>query len=164
LALLVPALLVLAIGPATVSANNDPHRFFLPAGPMTVPAEWCGYPINLDFPTNREYGRSTLADGSSVLAVTGSFFVKATANGKTLLFNASGPGTYTFSADGTLMTASLFGRSFLWAPNLKEFGFPSNVVSTSGPMVLTQLTADAPAFLDISGHPQVVTDVCAALS
>ena len=54
------------------------------------------------------------------------------------------------------------GRGFLYAPNLTDFGFPSNIVATSGPMVITQAVGEL-AFADFSGHPQVIVDVCAAL-
>ncbi len=163
--LVVAALAVMLVGPASVSANNDPHRFFLPAGPVPVPAEWCGFPVLVDFPVNREYGKaSTLADGSSVLVVRGALFISATnqTSGKTIMINASGPGAFITSPDRTTLTGEFYGRAFLFAPNLRDLGFPSNIVVTAGPTVLTQVVGEL-AFSSVSGHQHVVMDVCAAL-
>jgi hypothetical protein len=66
------------------------------------------------------------------------------------------------SADGTTLTFDTQGLNLVFGTNLTQFGFPSNIVLTSGPVLwtfdLTTLTST------VTGHPHVVVDVCAALS
>ena len=164
------AVAAMLIGPSSASANNDPHRIFLPFASFDLDDSYCdAFPVHVDGPVNREYGTvSTLPDGSTFIKVTGSFFVSLTNRdtGKTIVINASGPGSFTISPDGTTMIGDFRGRGLLWDPNLTKFGFPSNVVAAAGPVLITgQVAADETlTFTSVSGHPHVITDVCAALS
>ena len=162
--LAVVALLLITAAPA--SANNDPHRVFLPAGPVDLGAEYCGFAVRLDFPVNKEYETvSTLPDGSLLEKVTGSFFATVTniGTGKSITVNASGPGSFTTSADGKTFTWAFTGQALWYYPGLTSFGLPSNIVRTAGPGVATfdNVTGD---LLNLSGHPHVLMDVCAAIS
>ena len=162
----------LLAAPASASANNDPHRVYEPAGPVDLPAGYCDFPVHLEFPVDREYGTvSTLPDGSTVITTTGSFIVTATneLTGATLQVNAGGPGTVTIPPSGGPVVYDLQGRSLLIGTNQADFGLPSNLVSSAGPVNVVEATnglGGLPfgAISSLSGHPLVLTDVCAALS
>ncbi len=163
------AVAALLIAPSTASANNDPHRSFLASAPFELDQTFCAFSVHVDILVNREYATFTsLADGSTVITVSGSFFVGLTNpdTSKTIVVNASGPGTFTVSPDGMTVILNAQGRGFFFAPNLTDYGFPSNVVAVAGPVVITQqLAGDGTfTFTSVLGHPQVITDVCAALS
>jgi hypothetical protein len=161
--LAVLALLLITTAPA--AANNDPHRIFVPADPVNLGAEYCGFAVRMDFPVNREYETaSTLADGSLVERVTGSFFATVTnvGTGKSITVTASGPGSFTTSADGNTFIWAFTGQTLWYYPGLISFGLPSNIVHMAGPGVATfdNVTGD---LLQLTGHPHVLTDICAAI-
>ena len=164
------AVAVLLLAASPVAANSDPHRAFLPAGPFDLPGgTYCDFTVHMDVLADREYATSTsLPDGSTVLTVTGSLMLAATNvdTSKTVVVNAGGPGTFTFLPDGTTAIGTFLGRALFWAPNLTDYGFPSNVVMTAGPAVVTEEFAGDGSFTFTSfkGHPQLLTDVCGALS
>jgi hypothetical protein len=154
------------MGPASASANNDPHRIYLAAAPFDLPSSFCGFPVHVEFPVNKEYAKvSTAADGSTIFKVTGSLFVSLTntATGESITVNASGPGTATFSPDGTTEIFDASGLALLFGTNLTQLGFPSNIVQTSGPTLGT-LDLTTLAWTSMSRQPHVLLDVCAALS
>jgi hypothetical protein len=179
----IPGLLVLATATVAallgstlpVSANSDPHRVFEPAGTVNLPAlptGYCSFPVQLNFPVDREYGTvSTLPDGSTVITTTGSLMVTATneVTGATLQVNAGGPGTVTIPPSGSPVVYDFHGRSLLLGTNQADFGLPSNLVAAAGPLHIVE-AANGPDGLpfgtltSLSGHPSVLTDVCAALS
>jgi hypothetical protein len=159
---------VLLIGPASASANNDPHRFFLPAGPVDFPADVCGFPMHVDAATNKEYASLTqTADGTSIFKVTGSLVATFTnsTTGKSIALNASGPGTFTFPANSSLEIVDANGLSFWVAPNLSEFGLP-NAFLSSGPLQLTTDTSNGPdsPVVSVARQPHVLVDICSALA
>jgi hypothetical protein len=164
--LAVTAALTLLVVPASASANNDPHRIYLAAAPFDLPASYCGFPVHFEFPVNKEYATvSTGADGSTIYKITGALFVTLTNTdtGKTITVNASGPGTFTFSLDGTIQTIVGTGLGLQFATNLTDFGLPSNLVLVSGPINLTiDLTTGAVTSMTRQEH--VLLDVCAALT
>lgn len=167
-ALLAAAAMVLLIGSAPASANNDPHRDFFPSGPLDLDETFCAFPVHIEILVNREYGKtSEAADGSTVIHVTGRLVVEV-ANvdtGASITVNAGGPGTLMYSPDGTTLIFHFLGRSLVYSPNLSEFGYPSNVMAFAGPFGVTMdLTDPTGALLSAFGHPAVITDVCAALS
>ena len=158
------ALGIAGAGPAL--ANNDPHRVFLPSGPLDLPAGFCSFPTHYDIVANNEYGKfTTLADGTVVLHETGSLKVRATnvSTNVSVLLNASGPGTVTFRTDGTTVVD---GNGHWLITNLAAdaapFGLPG-VMLTSGTLheTLPAAPATMPTALSVTGH---VTDVCAQLS
>jgi len=151
-------------------ANNDPHRFFAPYDPLDLPASVCGFPVHIEATVNREYAKvSSLPDGSTVYTFTGSLFAGvANANtGKAITVNASGPGTIVFSSDFTSAEVMFEGLSLLYATNLTDYGFPSNIVVTSGLLrgrVTETGTTGLHTVTNITRKPNVVLDVCAALA
>jgi len=130
-------------------------------------AIYCGFPVRLDFPVNNEYQTvSTAPDGSTVFTITGHLTVSATnqVTGKTVTVNASGPGSLTISPDGSTGVFDNRGLFFLFAPNATQFGFPSNIVVTSGAWSFVSDFATNNIIRLTSGQPHVLSDVCAALS
>lgn len=163
---------IAAVAPRSVSANNDPHRFFEQAGPIDLPVGYCAFPVHVDFPVDREYGTlSTLPDGSTVIVTTGSLVVTATnqLTGKSIEVNAGGPGTVTIPPSGSPIVYDFSGRSLLLGTNQQAFGLPSNMVATAGPVHIVEATDGLGGLpfgtiSSLSGNPQVITDVCAALA
>jgi hypothetical protein len=164
---LVAALALMLIGPAPVSANNDPHRSFMPTAPFDLAAgTYCAFPVHVDVLADREYATiSTLPDGSTLYTVRGSLMLGVTNENtsKTMTVNSGGPGTYTYPPDSVNVIGDFLGQSALWAPNLTGNGFPSNFVATAGPVSFTMdmTTGD---FSNVSAHPHVLTDICTALA
>jgi hypothetical protein len=153
------------IGALPAAANNDPHRVFLFAPPGDL-VGYCAFPVHVDFPMNKEYGTITTApDGSTIVVVTGALFITFTneTTGKAVTVNASGPGTDITSPDGSTLTADVRGLLALPGTNLTAFGFPSNLVVTSGAIQYTQASGFG-AVSSVSGHFHLLMDVCAAIS
>lgn len=155
----------LASGTSPVSANNDPHRMYMSGTPFELPAGYCSFPVRVTFPVDKEYGTITTApDGSTVIKVTGSVVVTVTneVSGASVTLNASGPGTFTISADGTSEHLDGDGLGLVYGANLTAFGLPSGLVQTSGPLHAAIDTATQN--LTSLNSPHVLLDVCAALS
>ncbi len=164
--LAVTAAIALLIGPASASANNDPHRIYLAAAPFDLPSSFCGFPIHIDTLVDKEYAKvSQGADGSTIYKITGSLFDSVTneATGKTITLNASGPANLTVSPDGTIGTFDARGLGLVFAPNLTQFGLPSNLVLVSGP-TLASFDLVNGTVISMATQPHVLLDVCAALS
>jgi hypothetical protein len=158
------AISALLMGALPAAANNDPHRVYLFAPPSDL-VGYCAFTVHVTFPMNKEYGTVTTApDATTTYVVTGALFVTFTnaTTQKSVTVNAFGPGTDIYSPDGTL-NASVRGQLSLPAPNLTAWGFPSNLVVTSGPMQYTQAPNFGPVS-SISGHFHLLMDVCAAIS
>ena len=159
-------LVVCVLGAVTASpalANNDPHRVFLPAGPVDLPVGFCRFPTHYEVVANKEYGKiTTLSDGTLIIRETGALKLRATnvRSGKSVLLNASGPGTITIYPDGSL-TIDGTGHWLLFnlAADAASFGLPA-VILTSGHVHQALDPAATPIALSVTGH---VTDVCAAL-
>jgi hypothetical protein len=163
-------LLLLSVVPAA-SANNDPHRFFLPQGSFdfaAAPNGPCAFPIHLDTVVNREYGKqTTLADGSTLFTLTGAMRVRLSANGTSIDLNVSGPGRYLYAPDGNTWSFSMRGLMLILNPQLSDMGYPSDMVLTSGLWEGTATVADNWAgslFTGVSHLGHLELDVCAALS
>jgi hypothetical protein len=131
------ALLVLmavaVLMPATVSANQ-PVREGLPAGPLTLDASICGFPVDVTFPTNKEFS-TTFANGKQI--ITGALTATLTndQSGRSTTVNISGPGSFVPNGDGTT-TFTLSGRSLIFLlPNQVGQGTPGRLILTSGPVV-----------------------------
>jgi hypothetical protein len=125
---------------------------------------YCSFPVHLEPVVNKEYGKVTsLPDGTTVIQETGSFKVAATndATKKTVLFNASGPGTITISPDGSV-TIDGTGNWLIWNPAdaAASFGLPG-VMLTSGRMHEELGPNMALTALSVTGR---AIDVCAALA
>jgi hypothetical protein len=70
-----------------------------------------------------------------------------------------GPGTATISPDATTVTQDSQGVSGLYAPNLTQFGFPSNFVQVSG-LLLASYDLASGAIISMPTPPHVELDVC----
>ncbi|HEX4755314.1 MAG TPA: hypothetical protein VH661_06135 [Candidatus Dormibacteraeota bacterium] len=156
----------LLIGPVSGSANNDPHRSYAAAGSFDLAPRFCGFPIHLDFPINNAYQTVTgLPDGSTVIKVTGRFVATVTneTTGRAVTLNASGPLTTTVAPDGITVSLNGGGLTLFYAANATQYGFPSNLVLTSGKFIGTvdALTND---ITTLTRMPSVLMDVCAAVS
>jgi hypothetical protein len=160
-------LLVCAFGAVTAApalANKDPHRVFLPSGPLDLPAGYCSFPTHYDVVVNKEYGKiTTLADGTTRIHETGSFKVRATNvdSERSVLLNASGPGTILIHPDGTV---DVVGTGHWLITNLATdaapFGLPG-VMLTSGTLNESLDASATPTALSVTGR---AIDVCAAIA
>jgi hypothetical protein len=158
------AVAALATSVSGASANSDPHRTYLAAVPTDLRAGFCSFPVQLTYPVDREYGTIiTTAGGATVIDATGALTVTATnlVTGKHVTVDASGPATFTVSADGT--TEQLDGRGIgvFFAPNSSQLGLPSGLVQTSGPLHATIDTASQN--ITSLNSPHVLMDMCAAI-
>lgn len=164
------AIAVALVAAAPVAANNDPHRIYLAAFPFDVPATVCGFVVHVEPLVDREYATvTTNPDGSTSYKVTGASFdsLTNTTTGKTITVNASGPGTATFSADGTTLTFDDTGHALLWATNLTDYGAPSNFLLIAGHTAGALFFTTDPAAGAAVGSLElgnVLVDVCSALS
>ncbi len=153
---------VLTAAPAL--ANNDPHRVFLPAGPLDFPAGFCSFPVHSEVLVNKEYGKfTTLPDGTTIIKLSGSFKVTMTnvTSGKTVPVNASGPGSIRLGTDGTT-TVDGTGHWLITnlAADAAPFGLPG-VMLTSGRLHEVLDSSFHPTELSVTGH---VIDVCALIA
>jgi len=153
--------------PASVTAHNDRQTPF-PAAPFDLDTTFCDFPVHGDVLLGAEYGRSVPTPDGSAIFVTGPVHLRVTnmVNGESVRVNASGPGTITFLSDGVTIAFDASGRTLLFAPNLTDWGYPSNIVALAGPVSLTQVVAadGTFTFTAMSGTPHLLMDVCAALS
>jgi hypothetical protein len=154
---------VVTAGPALA---RGPGWEFQPADDFTLPADFCGFPVGLSFPVDREYSKILkAADGSMIVLTTGSLTVSATnlSNGKTLPPQSiSGPAKVTTFPDGSVTVSEEGYAGFVFSPeDAQRFG-----MSTLGVTVGLQTTSfDADGNLTaFSLQGQVVVDTCTALS
>jgi hypothetical protein len=144
-------------------ANSDPHRVFLPAGPVDLPVGFCSFPVHIDVVANKEYGKiTTMPDDTTIIKVTGTFKVRVTnvSTGTSVLLNASGPGTITIYPDGSVtVDGTGHGLTLNPAAAAASFGLPG-VLFTSGRYHETLDPTGTPTALSVTGR---ATDVCAAL-
>ena len=167
---LLAALALLLVTAAPASANDDPHRSRLTAVPFDLPGGLggiCAFPVHVAFPVLNMYGTTSyLPDGTRVLTVTGKEFISATNLDtlKTITVNTFSPGTFMWPLDGKTMIWDGHGPGWFEAPNLAaDYGFPSNFVVVAGSAHVVQDLATGD-YISLSGHLNVLTDVCAALS
>jgi hypothetical protein len=161
------ALLGMFGGVATASpALARGHKWqFLPAGPFTAPAAFCGFKIRLTPLVNKEFVKVLKAsDGSMITLRTGSFKLSYTnlSTGKTIIENGTGPSKATVFADGSALVANK-GHSllFLFPADATRFGLPT--VSVTAGALTGSIAADGSlTSVTLKGH--ILVDVCAALS
>ena len=160
---LLAALALLLMTAAPASANNDPHRSYVPVGSGMV-SGLCSFAFdyaNVD----KEYQTVSTSDGSTIVKTTGSNFSVVTNDitGKSITLNLSGPGTLVIPATGTVWTADVRGLASTGFANLTTFGFPSNEVVTSGEFEYS-FDVNTGLMVSVIRMPHVFMDVCAALS
>src|SRR6476469_9935221 len=112
--LAVAGALILSIAPSAIVAD---HRVPLGNTDFSIPAEDCGFPIDVSVVANKEYIVKTRdnADGSSTLRVTGKLWLSFTNTDtdKTVVRNLSGPGSVTLTEDGAVFESQGLTSSFL---------------------------------------------------
>jgi hypothetical protein len=148
------------------ASARGPKWEFLPPEPFTLPAASCGFPVALDFPRNKEFGKETdNPDGSVDLLFTGSFNASATNTdtGKTVVVNASGPGHIHLYPDGS--------QSFLFLGHTLDFFFSAaDAESIGAPSALFLWAGQVRATFDADGNEtsetyggHMLLDICTAL-
>jgi hypothetical protein len=138
------------IGAATALAAGNPDREPLPTPPDVTVSCPQGFSAVAHIAVNKEYSKVfVLSDGTIKMQVNGDAVTTATANGKVLTLNSSGPAQVYFRPDGVTEVAEghliYIGVGFqgLWVyTGLVVIDNSGNIVSSTG-------------------H---VTDVCAALA
>ncbi|MDQ3865742.1 MAG: hypothetical protein M3304_02775 [Actinomycetota bacterium] len=130
---LLGAFAVLAAAPQAIA--DQPLREGLPAEPFTLDASICGFPVDVTFPTNREF-ITTFSSGKQI--VTGALIAQLTntETGKSIEINISGPGILTTDESGTT-TFMLLGRSLVFfSPGQLGPGSAPELLLTSGPATI----------------------------
>ena len=94
-----------AMAPSAFAAQ---HRVPLDATPFAIPAEDCGFPIQVDVVESKEYIVKTAEadDGTLTLRVTGKLILRFSANGTSFVRDVGGPGWATFFPDGSMLFRS----------------------------------------------------------
>jgi hypothetical protein len=143
-----------------ISASGRPTREPFFNGPFEVPAGLiCSFAVAGEFVVNKEFATifPPEPNGDVVVLVTGRLVQRLTnvSTGKSITVNISGPGRFTFRADGSL-TIESFGRSSNFR-NVEDGG----LFLFSGRLVLEIAPDGAATFVSMSGHEE---DLCAALS
>jgi hypothetical protein len=146
-------------------AGRGPKWQFQPAAPFTLPADFCGFPIGVSFPVNREYGKVLKSsDGSVTTLITGSLTASYMnlQTGKAITENISGPGRLIAHPDGSLTVVGKGHEGPILAPaDAKRFGLPPLSV-TAGALTISLAPDETITSVSLQGH--VLVDVCAALS
>jgi hypothetical protein len=107
---------------ASSALAAKPTKVPLPAPGSQVFAAgtgYCDFDVELDWTVNREFGIvTTFADGSSLVRVAGSVEIVVTnlANGKSIPWNAGGPGVAAFDPSGTLTRFEGRGHALVYGP------------------------------------------------
>jgi hypothetical protein len=107
------------------------HRVPVGNADFSMPAEDCGFPIDVAFLADKEYIVKTRddADGSSTLRVTGKLRVSFTNTDadKTIVANASGPGSLTLTDDGGVFNSQGLTFTYLSPEEQAVTGLPGLV-------------------------------------
>jgi hypothetical protein len=151
---------MMTAGPALA---RGPQWEFLPADPVTLPADFCGFEIGLIFPVDRGYAKILKAADGSML-ITGSLFVSATnlSTGKTATSNISGPAKVTTFPDGSFTVYKKGLAGVVLSPaDAQRFGVPPVGVTAGAQTESFDADGNLTSF-SLQGH--VVLDTCAALS
>jgi len=124
-----------AVAPAGAAQAREP----VTVTPFTLPANRCGFPVDIEVVSNNEYQDvTTLADGTTITRITGRLVLSFTntVTGFTIVRNVSGPSTEFDHPDGsgTFVGEGLtyFGFGPISQGNTGEPG----LVFTSGLVVL----------------------------
>src|SRR5215831_538998 len=97
-----------AVAPIEAAQVCEPMREPVQFGDFTLPANRCGFPIDVSVVSNNECQDVTaLADGTVITKITGRLVLKFTNNTLTppayIIRNVSGPSTETDNPDGSGM-------------------------------------------------------------
>lgn len=164
LALILPLASLALMVFASVAAADKPLKFPLPAGPLDLPADICGFVVHEEVLANNESGK-LFTNGT--FALSGTFKVRLTNADEptnTLDVNISGPGAFIPNPDGTTSLRAEGRSLFFFFPGQLGAGSPGALILTTG--LVTELF-DA-NFNVVSGsfshRGGTETDVCAALA
>ena len=142
---------------AAPASADQPVRQPSPFPPFTVPAEICGFQVEVTPVVNAEIA-TTFSSGKTI--VTGRFVVQLSGNGKTITENVSGPVIITTDASGTT-TFTLLGPSFLFfRPGELGPGTPGQFLLSHGPATI--VVSGNGESLDITSASTI--DLCAVLA
>jgi hypothetical protein len=132
-----------------------------------LPADFCGFPVHVSSPVNNEFANkfTTNADGTTSIHITGRFYVGFTNldSGKSVVYNVSGPGTFTVRQDNTFVVMEGEGRGFaIFAPAAQAaFGVPGIAVVSGHAVTTFAADGSVTSFSFSGGRP---TDACAAIA
>ena len=139
-----------AVAPAGVAQAREPVEIT----PFQLPANRCGFPVDVDVVANKEYQDvTTLADGTTITRITGRLVLSFTHHdtGFTIVRNVSGPSTEIDHPDGTATIVyegeSWFGFGPISQANTGEPG----LVFTSG-LVVLQIAGGAVTSFSLAGE------------
>jgi len=163
-ALVLFAGLLLAGTFAQPAAARGPKWQFAAAGPFTLPADVCGFPVLFEPVRNEEYSKTTQnADGSVTIQITGFFSSRYTNldSGAAVTTNISGPGTIVLWPDGSVDLAFRGRNGIIFFPDdAARFGFPDIFVASGR---FTEHIAPDGTFTSAHLSGSVRLDVCAAI-
>ena len=156
---------VATASPALAVGGRGDGWQFLPAESFTLPAEFCGFQVQVTPQVNKRFEKLLKAsDGSMILLHTGFLSVSYTnlESGKTITENVSGPLKITEFPDGSVTLADKGHTSlFLDPADAQRFGLPT-VAVTAGALTISGAPDGSITSLTLDGH--VLVDVCATLS
>ena len=142
------ALGALALTFIAAAAAREP----VPMTPFTLPANRCGFPIDVGIEANNEYQTVvTMADGTVVTHITGHLVLSFTntVTGRRIVQNVSGPTTETDHPDGTITFVGEGSNWFAFGPLSQANTGEPGLIFTNG---LVVLQIDPPAVTDFSLH------------
>jgi hypothetical protein len=159
--LAVAGALVLSIAPCASAAD---HRVPLGNTDFSIPAEDCGFPIDVGVVADMEYvvkARDN-ADGSTTLRVTGKLRLSFTNTDtdKTVVRNVSGPGSVTLTEDGAVFESQGLTSSYLSPEEQAATGLPGLVFIVGHSITTVDADFNETGFA-LAGH---WVDGCALLS
>jgi hypothetical protein len=152
--IVIPGLLiataVAVLAPAgSAQADRTPVTFTN----FTLPANRCGFPIDIAAVTNNEYQDvTTLADGTTITKITGNLVLSFTNDntGYTIVRNVSGPTTETDHPDGSITFVGEGPNWFGIGPTGQHNTGEPGLVFTSG-LVTLQIASGAVQTFSLSG-------------
>jgi hypothetical protein len=152
--------------PAFAGGRGDGWQIVpVPPGGVTLPADFCGFPVHIGVPVHKEFVKILKAsDGTVITLTTGSLRLSWTnvETGKTITENESGPAKMTTHPDGSVTVAEKGRNGPVLAPaDAARFGLPP-LSETAG--LLTATIAPDGTLTSLSLHGHVLLDTCVALS
>ena len=160
--LLAAIVTLMTAAPASAAA---PSREFLAAGPFDVDGP-CPFVVHVEYPVNKEYLISfTDANGDLTRAIVQGDLVASytnVENGRSVTLNVSGPGLFTFGADGSLRFSATGNSTFMFFPGQLGSGSPGSFFLNQGRLEL--LVAPDGFHETILSQQGKQTDVCALIS
>ncbi len=139
-----------AVAPAGAAQAREP----VPFEPFTLPANRCGFPIDVGVVANNEYQDvTTLADGTTITRITGRLVLSFTNDdtGFSIVRNVSGPTTEIDHPDGTVTFIAEGENWFGFGPISQRNTGEPGLVFTSGRVVL-QIAGGAVTTFSLAGQ------------